>query len=498
MSVARRMTDIANIGEWLRRAPAGKTALVFEDGRSWTYAELDRWADGIASMLGEKYGVGRGDRVAFLGPNDPAMIALLFACARLGAILVPLNWRLAAAELVFIVEDCAPNVLFFDDEFEDAAQQCLCVSVQRDALEDPDGAASPSEQSGQLNDPLLIVYTSGTTGRPKGALLSQRALESNAVGSIDMHQMTAGDDVLVVLPLFHVGGLNIALTPALSIGATVHLHARFDPAATLAAIQSIKPQVLVLVPATMQAVMGMPDWAEADLSSLRMVTTGSMIVPLPLIAAWEERGVSVVQVYGSTETCPVAAYTRPGEGQSNPRSTGRAGCESEMRIVGPDGTLLPPGEDGEIEIKGAHVMDGYWRRPEETAAALRDGWFRTGDIGALDEHGNLYFKERSKHMIISGGENIYPAEIERVLAAVPGVSECAVCGIPDEKWGEVPAAALVAKGLVAPKEKDIQDALAENLARFKHPKLVRFLDALPRNVMGKVVHDDLRAALLGK
>ena len=143
-------------------------------------------------------------------------------------------------------------------------------------------------------------------------------------------------------------------------------------------------------------------------------------------------------------------------------------------------------------------MEGYWRRPDETAAAFRGDWFRTGDIGALDEEGNLYFKERSKHMIISGGENIYPAEIERVLAAVPGVSECAVCGIPDEKWGEVPAAALVAKGLAAPKEKDIQTALSENLARFKHPKLVRFLDALPRNVMGKVVHDDLRAALLGK
>ena len=229
-----------------------------------------------------------------------------------------------------------------------------------------------------------------------------------------------------------------------------------------------------------------------------MVTTGSMIVPLPLIAAWEDKGVPVVQVYGSTETCPVAAYTRPGEGKSNPRSTGRAGCASALRIVDAEGNPVPDGEDGEIEVRGDHVMEGYWRRPNETAVAFRDGWFRTGDIGALDDDGNLYFKERSKHMIISGGENIYPAEIERVLAAIPGVAECAVCGIPDDRWGEVPAAALVAKGSAQLKEDDVRAVLSKSLARFKHPKLICFLDALPRNVMGKVVHDDLRTVLLGK
>ncbi|MEM7430084.1 MAG: AMP-binding protein, partial [Pseudomonadota bacterium] len=351
---------------------------------------------------------------------------------------------------------------------------------------------------GRLDDPLLIVYTSGTTGRPKGAVLSQRALVSNAAGSIDMHALSADDTVLVVLPLFHVGGLNISLTPALSVGAVVHLHSRFDPVATLSAIQSIKPDVLVLVPATLQALMAQSDWADADFSSLRMLTTGSMIVPLPLISAWEERGVPIVQVYGSTETCPVAVYTQPGEGTSNPRSTGRAGCETKMRIVDAGGSPVAAETDGEIEIRGAHVMEEYWQRPEETAAAFRKDWYRTGDIGAVDEEGNLYFKERSKHMIISGGENIYPAEIERVLAAIPGVAECAVCGLPDEKWGEVPAAALVWKDPAeTPADEEIRAALSANLARFKHPKMIRTLDALPRNVMGKVVHDDLRRVLLG-
>ena len=494
------MTDQAhagNIADWLARAPADKTALSFEDGRSWTYAELDQWAAAIAAHLAETHSVDRGDRVAFLGFNDPAMIALLFACARLGAILVPLNWRLAEAELAFILKDCGPKLLLFSDDFENTAKAVWNITEQASELSNLP-RSDEALNSGSLADDLLIVYTSGTTGRPKGAVLSQQALVANAEGSIDMHGLTADDRVLVVLPLFHVGGLNISLTPALYAGATVHLHSKFDPAATVKAAAELKPHILVLVPATMKAVMAQSGWAKA-LSSLRMITTGSMIVPLPLIAAYEDEGISVVQVYGSTETCPVAAYTRPGEGKSNPRSTGRAGCRSEVRIISADGTPSPLDEDGEIEVKGAHVMTSYWRRPEETQAAFRDGWFRTGDIGALDADGNLYFRERSKHMIISGGENIYPAEIERVLAAVPGIAECAVCALPDAKWGEVPAAVLVASpDTEAPSEDTLNAALNAQLARFKHPKSFKFADALPRNVMGKVVHDDLRALILGK
>lgn len=487
-----------NIAGWLTKGEPEKTALSFETGESWTYRELDQWAEAIAAHLAAGHQVAKGDRVAFLGFNHPAMIALLFACARLGAILVPLNWRLAEAELGFILNDCTPNVLICTGEFEQTAHAISKTVENVSALAGLEAATGAAPNSGALSDDLLIVYTSGTTGRPKGALLSQRALLANAEGSVHMHQMTADDRVLVVLPLFHVGGLNIALTPALFAGATVHLHGKFEPAATLEAVESFKPHILVLVPATMQAIMALPNWPGA-LTGLRMLTTGSMIVPLPLIEAYEDQGISMVQVYGSTETCPVAAYTRPGDGKSNPRSTGRAGCRSKVRIMRPDGTPAPAGEDGEIEVKGDHLMTGYWQRPDETAAAFRDGWYRTGDIGALDEAGNLYFRERSKHMIISGGENIYPAEIERVLAAVPGIAECAVCAIPDAKWGEVPAAVLVpAAGRKAPSTDTLNAALNAQLARFKHPKAMKFADALPRNVMGKVVHDDLRALILGK
>ena len=495
------MTDTARSGtlaDWLADGTPDKPALIYEDGQSWTYGQLDNWSAAAAAYLVQRHRVSKGDRVAFLGFNHPAMIALLFACARIGALLVPLNWRLAEAELAFILEDCNPNVLFCSEEF-DATANAVWHSVEpASALSALPATGGPPPQTGALSDDLLIVYTSGTTGRPKGAVLSQRALQANADGSIHMHKMTADDKVLVVLPLFHVGGLNISLTPALAAGATVTLHSKFDPAATVEAAATLKPQILVLVPATMQAVMAQPGWADA-LSSLRMITTGSMIVPLNLIEAYEREGIPVVQVYGSTETCPVAAYTEPGEGRTNPRSTGRAGCRSEIRIAAPDGSAAPVDEDGEIEVKGDHVMSGYWKRPAETDAAFREGWYRTGDIGAMDDEGNLYFRERSKHMIISGGENIYPAEIERVLAAVPGIAECAVCALPDKKWGEVPAAVLVAApGQDAPSLETMTEVLNTQLARFKHPKSFKFTDALPRNVMGKVVHDDLRALILGK
>ncbi len=503
------MTEELNggdIGGWLCANAAklpGKTALEFADGRSWTYAELDAWTDAIAVMLREDHDVERGDRVAFLGFNHPALVALLFACARLGAILVPLNWRLTASELSYIVDDCTPKALFFDAEHEEtaavAAAACKDCSGHSIEVMEANLSGTLSAPEGRLVDPLLIIYTSGTTGRPKGAVLTQQALLTNAWNSIDLHQLTADDRVLVVLPLFHVGGLNISLTPALYAGATVELHSRFDPAATLAAIETSRPQILVLVPATMMAVMGLPDWAEADMSSLRMLTTGSMVVPVELIAAYEDKGVSVVQVYGSTETCPIAAYSLPGEGRTNPHSTGKAALHSEVRIVDEAGEpIVACDVDGDIEVRGAHVMQGYWQRPDETAAAFNGDWHRTGDIGHMDADGNLYFRERRKHVIVSGGENIYPAEIERVLSAIPGVAEVAVCGIADEKWGEVPVAGIVrSNGGEAVSEDAVREVLDAELARFKHPKLLSFLAELPRNAMGKVVHDDLRTVLVG-
>jgi fatty-acyl-CoA synthase len=480
------------IADWLGAHAAEKQALVFEDGRSWTYGALDAWAQSLSGYLSSELGIKRGGRVAFLGFNDPAMIALLFACARIGAILVPLNWRLTPAELSWICAKAAPDVLIHDGHFADAAGEVAdgtCPMASVDAVNHV--ATDPARKVGTLDDPLLLVYTSGTTGRPKGAVLTQRAVQVNAFSSVDLHQFTPNDKVLVVLPIFHVGGLNITLTPALFSGACVYLHARFDPQSTLDAIQQIKPEILVMVPATMQAIMVLADWDGADLTCFRMLSAGSMIVPPDLIGAWEARGVSVVIVYGSTETCPIAGYTRPGDGITLPQSTGRAGIYSEIRISGEGGS---DGETGEIEVRGAHVMTCYWRDEDETAAAFDGDWFRTGDLGYLRRDGHLVVRDRRKNLIISGGENIYPAEIERVIGDVAGISECCVVGKVDQKWGAVPAVAIVLcpgadSEVVGPR---MRQTLEQQLAHFKHPRVVHFVGELPRNALGKIIVDEVK------
>ena len=493
MNPAKRMIEPeythTSIAEWLGDHSADKLAIVADDGKSWTYGALDAWAQRLSGYLREELGMGRGDRIAYLGPNDTAMVALLFACARIGAILAPLNWRLTAAELSWIIADVEPHALVYDDKFSETAHEATkdsCRLIALEALETCEGGAAPL--TGQLDDPLLIVYTSGTTGRPKGAVLDQRALYVNALSSVHMHTLTGKDKTLVVLPLFHVGGLNISLTPSLFAGATVILHRRFEPRATLDTIIKDRPDILVMVPATMNALMALPDWDMADMSSLRMVTTGSMIVPPALIGAWEERGITIVCVYGSTETCPVAGYTAPGDGKTKPHSTGPAALHSEIRI---DAT---ESEEGEILVRGGNVMKRYWRNEEETKSAFMDDWFRTGDIGYLDEDGHLIVCDRIKNMIISGGENIYPAEVEQVISSVEGVEECCVVGLPHEKWGETPAAAIVLSQNFG--ETDvrvaIEDVLERELARFKHPRIIEFTTPLPRNAMGKVLAEEVR------
>jgi fatty-acyl-CoA synthase len=339
---------------------------------------------------------------------------------------------------------------------------------------------------------MLIVYTSGTTGRPKGAVLRQEALLWNGVMSQHMHGLTSDDHVLTVLPFFHVGGLNIQTTPALHHGATVTILSRFTPDAALAAIARDQPTLTVLVPATIQAISDHPDWATTDLSSLRAISTGSQIVPPHLIERFVSRGVAVLQVYGSTETCPVAVYTRLGGDLSRTGSTGLPGSCCEAIVIDDAGVELPPETPGEIAVRGPNVFFEYWGNEEATREALHDGWFRTGDIGRRDADGYFWVHDRKKNMIISGGENIYPAEVERVLLEHPDVADCGVIGRPDPRWDEVPVAYVIPRAGCHADAEALKAHVLTQLARFKVPREFVFVEDLPRTALGKVQHFKLK------
>ena len=470
-------------------------ALLF-DAALWTYADFNTEIDACAECF-LTHGIRHGDRIAWIGQNHAQCLVALFACARLGALLVPLNWRLSAAEMQFVIDDATPSLLLCDDalsggaaELTPPSTETATINVDRTPWRDAHGAMPTVAQPASAADALLIVYTSGTTGRPKGAVLTQHALTVNAHNSVHMHGLGASDHVLSVLPLFHVGGLNILTTPAFFVGASVELHRRFEPSATLQSFATGEPTLCVLVPATIHAVAADPAFDETPLQSLRMLTTGSSIVAAETLDVFESRGIPVVQVYGCTETGPVSAYQQPDGSRLIPGSTGRAAKHSRI-LIDDQGALAPTGTSGEIIVVGDHTLIGYWNNTDASHAVQRHGGFATGDIGYLDADGNLFVQDRARDLIISGGENVYPAEIERVLRAVDGVVDVAVTGAEDSKWGQVPVAWLIVDNNrydpAAAKE-----ALDRELARFKHPRDWHLVDEFPRNALGKVQKFKLR------
>ena len=311
-----------------------------------------------------------------------------------------------------------------------------------------------------------------------------------------MHDLSSQDHVLSALPMFHVGGLNIQTLPALYTGATVTMQRRFEPAAVLNAITQSRPSLTVLVPATLRALIQHPQWQTSDLSSLRCITTGSSIVPNQLIMPFHERGIPVIQVYGSTETAPIAIYLRPEDAKTRLGSTGKPALHCEIRIVDEHGNDVPTDVAGEILVRGPNVMYEYWGNEKATRESLREGWFYSGDIGHKDADGYYYIDDRKKDVIVSGGENIYPAELEQLIQEIDGVNDVAVVARADQQWGEIPVAVIELKAGVSLTETAVLTAFEGRLARYKHPREILFVSELPRNAMGKVQKFRVREMIL--
>ena len=446
----------------------------------------------------ETDGLGEGDFIGWLGHNTSEMLAALMACAKLGAVWVPLNWRLAAPELAAIARHAGLSALINTPELTDlAAQLRVEVTLAGPARRGPMDAPGARHEA-QPGDAML-VYTSGTTGELKGAMHTQAGMLANLDIATTVQGLTAADRVLAVLPLFHVGGLCIQVLPALAAGAVVNLHARFDPGAWLHDAATWRPTTSLLVPAVMQALIAHPGWPAADLRSLRYLNSGSSIVPVALIEAFHARGVPMAQVYGSTETGPFSIALRPDEALVGVGSVGRPAPGVRLRRVDAAGAEVAagaagePGPVGEIQLQAPNLMRGYHRLP--AGAGFVDGWFATGDLAHADADGRITVVGRSQDIIISGGENIYPAEIENLAVHWPGVAETAVVGLPDARWGEAPVLVLVAQAGAVVDVSALAAHLQTCLARYKQPRRILLIDRLPRTALGKVQKAALRAWL---
>jgi len=464
------------------------------------YAGLEKAVAAMAGWL-HAAGITGGDRVALYARNHPESFITLLAASRIGAIMMPLNWRLSEAELAWQMQDADPSLLLYSDAFADTATKiaaqadCHAMVIGEGLSAARAGYSMPSQEGrGTADAELMLVYTSGTTGRPKGAVLGQAAMRANAAMSHHAYAMTPDDVVLNILPLFHVGGLNIQPLPALLLGGHVVIHDGFDPAAVLAEISHLRVTQITVVPTILGALLAHPSWQDADLASLRMIAIGSTDVPVALIEAVHDRSIAVVQVYGATETSPTAIYQTADIAFDTAGSIGRAGCACAIRIVGPDGQDMPTGEVGEIWVRGANILTRYWNNRAASAASITDGWFHTGDMARVDEDGLYWFADRLKHVIISGGENIYPAELERVLSDFDGLAEFAIVGRDDARWGQVPVVVAV-RGTDTVNANDVLGHFSGRIASFKRPKDVLFVEALPRNALGKIVAAEVRALL---
>ena len=494
----------SNILNRCRLTPA-LPALSFE-GVTLDYAALGARIRLLAGAL-RRAGVNRGDRVGFLGAKHPAFIEAMYATAAIGAIFVPLNFRLTGAELEYIINDAGLHTLLVDDLRVPVIDGIRATLHCRHfvAVETPapgwvpltefaaDAALLAEPERVGMQDTALIMYTSGTTGRPKGAMLTHGNFFWNNVNSRFSPENLGAQVSLSSAPLFHIGGLNVTTMVTFQTGGHVVLLRNFDPGQVLEAIARYRVQTMFGAPAMFLFMAQHPDFASTDLSSVEILVGGGAPVPELLVRIYKARGVKLCQGYGLTETAPFATFLGSRWIESKPGSAGLPPLYGEVRVVDTANQPLPHGEKGEVCVRAPNVMRGYWNRPEATREAIDpEGWFHTGDIGYFDHEGFLFLCDRVKDMVITGGENVYPAEVEGVLCEHPAIAEVAVIGLPDTKWGEAVTAVARLKEGASLSLEELRDFAGERLARYKLPLRLHLVPELPRNPAGKVLKYQLR------
>jgi fatty-acyl-CoA synthase len=490
--------------KWAVYSPDKIALRAYETDKTLTYSELNRLGNRLAHHLTTHFNIQKGDRIALLAENSLEHLLLLVAAQKTGCILVPLNFRLASAEIDYLLQNAEPKLVIGEAKFQSLLEAAphyheiphrwslkelaaFCDKQTTQAVDDHFDIAVVDE-----DDPILILYTSGTTGFPKGALYTHKMMLWNSFNTAMSLIVNTESRTVNCMPFFHTGGWNVLTTPFLHHGGYTCLVKKFDPATILQLLETEQPTIFMGVPTMLKMIADEPAFANADFSRLLYIIVGGEPMPIPLIETWHEKGVAIRQGYGMTEVGPNLTSLHQDDAIRKKGSIGRPNFYVDIKIVDEVGKPVSTNQPGELLLRGPMVTPGYWRNEAATAKAIEDGWFHTGDMLRQDEEGYLYVVDRIKNMFISGGENVYPAEVERVLVAHPHIAEAAVIGVPDERWGEVGKAFVVPKPGEAISEAAVTDFCRSQLAKFKVPRHIVFLEALPKNDTGKINKKTLR------
>jgi fatty-acyl-CoA synthase len=494
--------------DWLekreRYTPGHEAVVDLSDDKRYTFRHLNRRANRLASVLQQTYQLSAGDRVSALSMNCMGMIDLFFACGKLGVIMVPYNFRLPAPAIKELIEDCTPSLLVYGSEFEETAAGLLQdrsitailpfegSTNSVDTIVNSDQPA-PEIYSAEADDTAMILYTSGTTGKSKGAMISWKQIHWNSVNTAISLELTSADSTIVNTPFYHTGGWHVLLTPLMHHGGKVVLQPEFDPAGCLEIIEQEKVSILFAIPTMLRMMMEQEAFKSTNFSNLRFTICGGEACPIPVIKKYRALGVPIRQGYGLTEAGP-NCYSLPAEDAIRKKgSVGFPNFHIDVKVVDDSGSEVQQGRVGELLMKGPHTFKGYWNNKEATQKTLSDGWVHTGDLFRCDEDGYYYIAGRKKEMYISGGENVYPVQVEKILYEHPAIAQVAVIGVPDDRWGETGCAFVVRHEDAEITADNLKSYSREYLAGFQCPGHVIFLDELPLGDSGKVQKKELAA-----